>query len=251
MNKKIITAAAALLLTAGSLLAQNSFKGIVKYKVESTGSVAVELAEPLRTAEIKVSGDDMFTKSPIFCSGGTEAILVQNLTTTSCQNLSQILGYLRNQDFEFTYQGTGKILVKNVQKESDYDSVTFPDTEPGHYYLEYVDGETKEIAGFTAKKMIRHAFDDEGVDHPSEMWYSDEIGPKLNTLFGGIKGMPLQCTMEVGEDRAITSTATEIVKGKVKESDFLLPDGYETLTDEEMETLGTELNDAIELLQGE
>ena len=251
MMKKMILLAASMMLATGMMTAQNTFKGIVKYKVESTGQVAVDLPEEVRIAEIRVSGDDMFTKSPIFCSGMTEAVLVQNLTSTSCQNLSQLLGYLRSQDFEFSYTGSGKILVKSTSKASDFDSVDIKDEEPGHFYYEYVDGETKQIAGMTAKKMIRHAFDDEGKDHPMEMWYCDEIGPKINILFGGIKGMPLQCTMEVGEDRAITYTATEVQKGKVKESDFLLPDGYETLSEEDMETLGSELNDAIELLQGE
>jgi len=249
--KKVLTLAAAMLVTVGGLMAQNTFKGVVKYKVESTGKVSVDLPEEVRNAEIKVSGDDMFTKSPIFCSGMTEAVLVQNLTSTSCQNLSMYLNYFRSQDFEFTYQGSGKILVKSTAKASDFDSVDIVDTEPGHFYYEYVPSETKPIAGFTAKKMIRHAYDDEGVDHPMTMWYSDEIGPKINILFGGIKGMPLECTMEVGEDRAITYTATEIVSGKVKEADFLLPDGYETLSEEEMETLGNELNDAIELMQEE
>ena len=37
----------------------------------------------------------------------------------------------------------------------------------------------------------------------------------------------------------------------MKEADFLLPDGYETLSESDMETLGTELQDALELLQGE
>ena len=112
--KKIFTMAAVLLMTVGGVMAQNTFKGVVKYKVESTGSVAVDLPEEVRSAEIKVSGDDMFTKSPIFCNGMTEAVLVQNLTSTSCQNLSQLLAYLRSQDFEFTYEGTGKILVKST-----------------------------------------------------------------------------------------------------------------------------------------
>ena len=249
--KKIIVFAAALMFVAGGVMAQNSFKGIVKYKVESTGSVAIDLPEEVRNAEIKVSGNDMFTKSAIFCSGMTEAILVQNLTSTSCQNLGMLLSYLRSQDIELTYQGSGKILVKSTAKESDFDSVDIPDTEAGHFYYEYVAGETKQIAGYTAKKMIRHQYDDEGVDHPMTMWYNDEIGPKINILFGGIKGMPLECTIEAGEGKAITYTATEIVSGKVKEADFLLPDGYETLSEEEMETLGTEIQDAMELLSEE
>lgn len=250
--KKLFVIAAALLFGAGGLMAQNSFKGIVKYKVESTGTVSMTIPEAAATAEIKVNGDNMFTKSPIFLSGmGAECVLVNGLRTVSCLDLSQLLGYLRNQGSEFTYQGSGKIIDKSEHKLSDFDSLEIVDTEPGHFYLEYVAGETKEIAGFTAKKMIRHMFDEEGVDHPRIMWYSDEIGPKVNVLFGGIKGMPLECTIDAGEGKAITYTATEIVKGKVKEADFLLPDGYDTLSDEEMEEFGQQLMEELELLQGE
>lgn len=250
--KKVFVMAAALLIAASGLMAQNTFKGIVKYKVESTGTVSMTIPEEAATAEIKVDGDNLFTKSAIFLSGmGSECVLVNNLRTTNCLNLSQLLGYLRSQGSEFTYQGEGKIIVKNEAKLSDFDSLEIKDTEPGHFYYEYVDGETKTIAGQTAYKMIRHMYDEEGVDHPMVMWYSKEIGPKINVLFSGIKGMPLECTMDVGEGRAITYTATEVVKGKVKEADFLLPDGYDTLSDEEMEVFGQELTDELELLQGE
>ena len=248
--KRTILLAAAVLFATGGLMAQNTFKGIVKYKVESTGEVPVELREETRSAEIKVSGDDMFTKSVIFTQG-SDAILVQGLKTTQCVNYSMYLNALRGEGFDFTYQGDVKLLVKGEAKASDFDSVDIPDTEPGHFYYEYIPSETKQVAGMTAKKMVRHTYDEEGVDHPMTMWYSDEIGPRINVLFGGIKGMPLECTMDAGEGRAITYTATEIVKGKVKETDFLLPDGYETLSEEELEILGTEIHDAIELLQGE
>lgn len=248
--KKILTIAAVALMTVGVIGAQNSFKGVVKYTVESTGQVAMQIPEEAAKAEIKVSGDDMFTKSAIFTQQA-DCILIQGLKQTACIDYSQLLSYLRSQDFEFTYSGSGKLLIEQQSKASDFDSVEIPDTEPGHFYYEYVSGETKEIAGMTAKKMIRHMYDDEGVDHPMEMWYSDEIGPSINILFNGIKGMPLQCTMDAGEGRAITYTATEIVRGKVKEADFLLPDGYETLSEEELETLGSEIKDAIELLSGE
>ena len=246
--KKIIALSAAALLCMGGLAAQNTFKGIVKYKVESTGQVSMNIPEEAAKAEIKVSGNDMFTKSAVFTQQA-DAILVQNLKQTSCIDYSRLLGYLRSQDFEFTYLGNGKLLIKNEFKASDFDSVEIVDTEPGHFYYEYVQGETKQVAGITAKKLVRHMYDDDGEDHPMEMWYSDEIGPQINILFGGIKGMPLECTMDAGEGKALTYTATEIVKGKVKDVDFLLPDGYETLSEEELETLGEELKEAFELLQ--
>ena len=250
--KKMILLTAALLMFGGMAVAQNSFKGIVKYKVESTGQVAMTIPEEAATAEIKVDGNDLFTKSAVFMNAmGQECVLINNLRYTSCMNLSQLIGYLRGQGSEFTYQGDGKLLIKNEYKESDFDSVTIPDTEPGHFYYEYVDGETQQIAGMTAKKVVRHRYDDEGNDHPMVMWYSDEMGPKINVLFDGIKGMPLQCTMDAGEGRAITYTATEVIKGKVKEADFLLPDGYESLSEEDLKELFEQLQEEIELLQAE
>lgn len=250
--KKIITLAAVFAFAAGTLMAQNTFKGIVKYKVESTGTVAMQIPEEVAKAEIRVDGTNMFTRSAIFLGGmGSECVLVNNLKTTQCMDLSQLLGYLRSSGSEFTYQGNGKIILTQEVKESTYDSLTIVDTEPGHFYFEYVDGETKTIAGHTAYKMIRHMYDEEGVDHPTVMWYSKEIGPAYNAIFNGIKGMPLECTMDAGEGRAITYTATEIVSGKVKEVDFLLPDGYETLSDEDLKELFEQLQEEIELLQGE
>ena len=166
-------------------------------------------------------------------------------------DLSQLLGYLRSQGSEFTYQGAGKLLITNKSEAKDFDSLAIEDKEPGHFYYEYVDGETKTIAGQTAYKMVRHMYDEDGEDHPMTMWYSKEIGPAINVLFSGIKGMPLECTMDAGEGRAITYTATEVVKGKVKEADFLLPDGYETLGEEELKELFEQLQEEIELLQGE
>ena len=248
--KKIFALAAVALLTVSGLTAQGTFKGVVKYKVESTGQVAMTIPDEAATAEIKVDGNNLFTKSAVFMSMmGQECVLVNNLRTTSCMDLSQVVGYLRSNGSEFTYQGAGKLIIKNEFKESDFDSVTIPDTEPGHYYYEYVAGETKVIAGVTAKKVVRHAYDDEGVDHPMTMWYTDEMGPKINVMFNGIKGMPLECTMDAGEGRAITYTATEVVKGKVKEADFLLPDGYDSLSDEELKEFFEQLQEEIELLQ--
>ncbi len=252
MMKKVFSLAAAVLFAVSGVFAQNTFKGIVKYKVESTGTTSMTIPEEYATAEVKVDGSKLYTKSKIFLgSPFAECILVNNLRSTTCMDMSQILGYLRSQGSEFDYEGNGKLLIKSESKTSDFDSLEIKDTEPGHFYYEYVAGETKTIAGKTAKKMVRHMYDEEGVDHPMVMWYSDEIGPQINVLFSGIKGMPLECTMDQGEGRAITYTAIEVVNGKVKDVDFLLPDGYETLSDEDLGTLFQQLQDEIELLQGD
>lgn len=252
MMKKVFSLAAAVLFAVSGVFAQNTFKGIVKYKVESTGTTSMTIPDEYATAEVKVDGSKLYTKSKIFLgSPFAECILVNNLRSTTCMDMSQILGYLRSQGSEFDYEGNGKLLIKSESTTSDFDSLEIKDTEPGHFYYEYVAGETKTIAGKTAKKMVRHMYDEEGVDHPMVMWYSDEIGPQINVLFSGIKGMPLECTMDQGEGRAITYTAIEVVNGKVKDVDFLLPDGYETLSDEDLGTLFQQLQEEIELLQGD
>ena len=64
--KRVFSLAAAVLFTVSGVFAQNTFKGIVKYKVESTGTVAMTIPEAAATAEIKVDGNSLFTKSPIF-----------------------------------------------------------------------------------------------------------------------------------------------------------------------------------------
>ena len=48
--KKIFALAATALICMGGLMAQNTFKGVVKYKVESTGQVAMIRIRKVATA---------------------------------------------------------------------------------------------------------------------------------------------------------------------------------------------------------
>lgn len=236
--KKVLVAAAVMLLTMGALSAQNTFKGIVKYTITSTGKVDLQIPEGQNTAEIKVFENQLL-------SGQT----VQNgLKVTQAADFSQVIMYLSMQGVELeSYQGDGKFLIRDEAKQSQLDSIYLPDTEPGHYYYENVDG-TKDFFGFTAHKMIMHRYDEEGNDNPTECWYTTEIGPEYCVVLGGMKGFPLVISQELGEGRAITYTCTDIVKGKVSKTDMLLPAGYKDATDEEFNQFRQELQDAIELL---
>lgn len=250
--KKLLLIAVLFALTLAAS-AQNTFKGIVKYKVESTGEVAQKIPDEAATAEVMVFGERLYVsaqKGAIFMNSPfTEALIANGLQKTSCNNFSQLIAYLNANDMELSYQGSGKILVSQTHTLAEMDSLTIVDTEVGHFYYEYVEGETKEIAGVTAKKLIMHSYNVDGVDVPTEMWYTDEIGPKYNVIFNGIKGVPLQCTTNLGDGKAITFTATEVVKGKVKEADFLIPDGYERLDEKALSDFMNELQESIELLQ--
>ena len=236
--KKIICAAAIALLTFGALSAQNNFRGIVRYKIESTGKVAITIKPEQSTAEIKVYDNQIL-------SGQT---IQTGFKIAQAADFSPYISYLAANAIALeTYTGDGKFLVRDEISKEKLDSGYIVDKEPGHYYYENVD-ETQEMLGFTAHKMIMHRYDEEGNDNPATCWYTTEIGPEYCLVLGAIKGFPLVYTEELGEGRAITYTATEIVKGKVKETDMLLPAGYKDASGEEFETFQRELKEAFELM---
>lgn len=237
--KKILFVAAAMLLMMGAN-AQNTFKGTVKYKVESTGEVAVQIPEDQSVVEVKVFNDQ--AKMGTTIQRGNEL--------TVCQDFSQYLMYLSMNDITLeTYSGDGKFMIRQQITQSEIDSLTIPVNEG--FYFEYVEGETKTISGRNAKKAIMHAFDAEGTDHAIEFWYDPTIGPSHNFLFNGIAGMPLTFTQQQGEGKAYTFTAIEVKEGKVKDTDLLLPAGYKQVSGEEFGAFMQELQDAFELLGDE
>ena len=237
--KKIIIAAAFMLLATSTMIAQNNFRGIVRFKIESTGKVDVPIKPENSTFEIKVYDSKLMVGTTI-----------QNgLNTIAAQDLSPIINYLAANDIELeSYTGDGKVIIRDKADIDSLKSIELKDEEPGHFYYEYVD-ETQQMLGYTAKKMIVHSFDEEGIDHPSTCWYTTEIGPEYCLLLGTVKGFPLVYTQIGSEGRALTYTATEVVKGKVKEAEFFPPAGYKDLTEEEMQALIEEIQNASELLE--
>ena len=248
--KKILAIAAIAVLSMGCLMAQNTFRGTITYSVTSTGETAFQVPEQMATAEIKVYDDKVLTSSMVFTNSPMiNSVLVDGHKQFMCWDLSMIFMYLSQNDVELDYKGSSKILAKTEMSQQDIDSLTIPCTEG--MYIEYVDGETKTIAGVTAKKAIIHVFGEEGDDHPVVIWYSDEMGPDVNLLFNGIKGIGLEYSTDLGEGRQLTLTATEVKKGKVKEVDMLLPSGYETISDEEFKALFTQIQEEMQYLQEE
>ena len=248
--KKIFAIAAIAVMSLGSLMAQNTFKGVITYSVKSTGETAFQIPDQMATAEIKVYDDKVLTSSMVFTNSPMiNSVLVDGHKQFMCWDLSMIFMYLSQNDVELDYKGSSKILAKTEMSQQDIDSLTIPCTEG--MYIEYVDGETKTIAGVTAKKAIIHVFGEEGDDHPVVIWYSDEMGPDVNLLFNGIKGIGLEYSTDLGEGRQLTLTATEVKKGKVKEVDMLLPSGYETISDEEFKALFTQIQEEMQYLQEE
>ena len=247
--KKILAIAAIAVLTIGGLLAQNTFRGTIIYKMTSTGEEPVQIPES-STAEIKVYDNKVLTSSQLF-TGNPMAnyVLLDGYKNFVCMDLTQLFMYLSSKDVELDYKGSSKILVTHTYTQNDIDSLTIPVTEG--FYIEYVDGETKTICGEVAKKAIIHVFNDEGEDDPTVVWYCDTMGPDVNFLFNGVRGVGLEYSMNLGEGRQITITENEIKKGKVKEVDMLLPSGYDSITNEEFKELFKQIQEELEYLNEE
>ena len=248
--KKIFLFAAVALFSMGSMIAQNTFKGVVNYEVTSTGKVPYQLPDQVKTATITVMDDKATTTSPILLgSPMVSQILVEGRTSYSCLDLSMILMYLQQNDVEISYTGAGKLLTSSTITQNELDSLTIPVTEG--FYIEYVDGETKSIAGYTAKKAVVHVFGEDGDDHQTIVWYTDEIGPEVNPMFTYVRGMALQTSMDLGEGREITLTATEVKKGKVSKAEMLLPSGFEEISSEDFQKLWGEISEELKYLSEE
>lgn len=97
-------------------------------------------------------------------------------------------------------------------------------------------GETKDILGYSCKKVLVKVKD---LENDLVVFYTEELSGGFensdNPIFKDIKGMMLEFTMsENGMNMHFT--AVNIDKKKVSDSEFDIPEGYETITQEEMQS---------------
>ena len=239
--KKTLAFVVLIAIATATMFAQNKFAGIVTYSLESVGEVDVPLKN--KSFQIYVYQDKAYT-------GNEQAkSIVNGRKVYSILDLSQYIAYFQANDvWESDYEGTGKIITSHEMTQSELDSITIPDTKG--MYIEYIGGETRELLGYKAQKAKYHIFNEEGVDRGFDVWYTTEIGPEYDfVLCTGLKGFPLEFVQKAGEGKALSYKATEITKGKVKETDFLLPDGYDILSEEAYKSLMKEIQEAASLMQ--
>lgn len=239
--KKTLTLLAAIAITAATAFAQNKFAGIVNYELESVGEVDV----PLQNKSFQ-----LFVYQNKAYRGNEQAkTLVIGRKVNSILDISQYISIFKANDiWESEYEGSGKIIASHEMTQEELDSITIPDTKG--MYIEYISGETRDILGYKAYKAKYHIFNEEGVDKGFDVWYTTEIGPEYDfVLCQGLKGFPLEFVQKVGEGKALSYKAVEITKGKVKDTDFMLPDGYDILDEKAFLSLMKDVQDASALMQ--
>src|SRR5690554_141548 len=129
----------------------------------------------------------------------------------------------------------GKIAMKVTEDDMDDERRMALEKQE----VELIEGETKEVMGYTCKKAIIIGAD----GNESTVWYTEEIAPAHREgeyLNEKIPGLPLEMTAKYGKmDMKIVAFE---FKGKIKKEDEVfsleVPEGFVLKTMEEMKSFG-------------
>ncbi len=228
--KTLVIVLAITIAFSGSVLAQKKgkpFKGTVTYALTYSGDgiEPAELAKYPKESTIKV---------------------YENRTLTEQGPAS----FITNGDLKLVYtvidlssMGAKKYLITQKAEEVEKDN-------KGTQYKYSEEG--KEILGFKTKKVeiTPPVKEDEEEDAAGSMkitaYYTEDMGGEEvnfgNQMFHGVKGFVLEYEL-VTPKVTIKATAKTIEKGKVKETDFMVPSDCSEVTKEQFE-------EEIKALQG-
>ena len=121
----------------------------------------------------------------------------------------------------------GKKMAVEMSKDDLKDMDKKSDKKPE---FKYVEG-TKKIAGYECKKALM-VVDSVGE---IEIYYTEDLPAGANKQFEGLKGFPLEYTIDSGQFKMKMTAKT--VKAETLGTDlFAIPDGYDKMTFEEFKT---------------
>lgn len=198
----------------------DEFNGIIVYNISYSNSDLDEamLSQMPKTMKLYVKGK--MAKSIIQMGMGTQASIMdgENMTTTS---LMDIMGQ------KFAYTVTKEELMKELEEMPEPD-ISYPN-------------ETKEIAGYTANKVVIETKDPEtGEEMIMTGYYTDELGKQNlmidNPIYKDIEGIMLEFATKA-QGMEMEFKAVEVDKKKVSDKEFEVPEGYKEVTKEELENM--------------
>ncbi|MCX6232534.1 MAG: hypothetical protein NTZ33_13445 [Bacteroidetes bacterium] len=195
----------------------------------SSSVFAQKKAKPFRgtiTYELKFSGDGI---EPAQLAQMPKELVIKiydNLTLTEQGPATVITnGDLKKVStiYDLSSYGLKKYLIVKKQEEVEKDNKGT--------VIKYMD-ETKEILGYKVKKAVITAAvkedEEEGSGGTITVYYTEELGgPEVNfgsDMFHGLNGVALEFEA-VTKKMTFKAVAKVVEKGKVKETDFLIPTG--------------------------
>lgn len=215
---------ALLVVFSSNTFAQKKFKGIITYAMSYSGEIdAATAAQQPKTMTLSIYENKSRMTIPL------GPVTLELITNGDSKTLITLLDLMGDKKYY-------KMTTEEIEKE------IAEDPKPEIKYLE----ETKTIAGYTCKKAEYSTTDEDGNTSTTIVYYTEELGGDLLNYggqFNGLKGVPLE--YESTREGIITKvSATEVKKGKVKDTDMLIPSDYTELTPEEKQQM-------IDQLKGE
>jgi len=208
--KTTIVLMAVLVAISSSSFAQKKakpFKGIITYDMKYSG----EGLEPAQIAQMPKESTVKIYENLTLTEQGPATVI----TNGDLKKVSTVI--------DLSSYGMKKYLI--VQKQEEIEK------ENKGTIIKYLD-ETKEILGYKVKKAeITSApkEDEEGAGTAKiTVYYTEELGSELvnfgNQMFHGLNGVALEYEA-VTPKITIKGVAKVVEKGKVKETEFLIPTG--------------------------
>lgn len=210
----------AVLLIISSAMAQakkdKPFTGKITFQVHIDAEDIPMQARAMLPKVMNYYIGENHTKSELFTQMGAQSS-IENLVEITKINLLEVAGQ------KFAFEDS----TEDLEKEW----ANIPETE-----LEFT-GKTKTIAGYTCKEVVARKKSTGEIY--STGWYTDDVVVHeninyFNPAFREVKGLFLEFDMEASEDMRMKFTAMTIEKVKIKDDDFLIPEGYQTMSREEL-----------------
>lgn len=194
------------LLCGINSFAQKKFKGIVTFTISYSGTI-----DPATAAQqpkgMTVSIYENMQKMNLLV-GPYNIDIISNGDNKTSTTLLDAMG--------------NKIYFKESTEEIETQI-----SEKGEPVITYKD-ETKTVAGYLCKKA-EFVENKDGEVTTTIVFYTEELGGEALNYggqFNKLKGFALEYVTTTADGIISNCTATEVKKGKVKDTDFLIPDDY-------------------------
>ncbi|HOY30771.1 MAG TPA: hypothetical protein PKW80_02720 [Bacteroidales bacterium] len=202
--------------------AQKKFKGVVNYTIAYSGTIdPATAAQQPKLMILSIYENKQKMNIPM---GPVNIDIITDGDNKTSTTLLDIMGEKKY------YKMTTEEIEKQIS-ESPEPVITYKD-------------ETKTVAGYVCKKAEYSVTQDDETS-TSVVYYTEELGGEMLNYggqFNKLKGVALEYVVTTPDGIITTFTATEVKKGKVKDTDFLIPDDYTELTAEEKEQMKQQLN---------
>lgn len=202
------------LLVTESVFSQRPFRGRIIYTITYPGSM-IDLAELEQLPDRAV----IYTKNNLVrteLSGENAGLFQVKISDPDRGETATMLEILRE-----------KYVIHKGSAEIQNALRNMPQPE-----FEYTD-ETREILGYTCRKVIARISDDFGNEYESEIWYTNEIpGNAFNfdTPYNQIPGLMLQYEMRVGPLNIRYEAQSVRRRMFVGNRNFRVPRDYENIS---------------------